>query len=434
MQRTAQHSGSARSVTTVIVGAGHAGLAMSRCLTRRSVDHVVLERGDIANSWRTERWDSLRLLTPNWQTRLPGHQHGCEDPDGYMTMPEVIDHLDGYARAVEAPIATNTTVTSVRVVDDGFAVSTTHGEWRCRSVVVASGACNRAVVPECASGLPRGVTSLTPMEYRNAGELDPGGVVIAGAGATGVQLADEIQRSGRAVTLAVGGHVRAPRTYRGRDIMWWLDRSGILGERYDEVDDIARARRLPSFQLVGSPERVTVDLNSLRRAGVRTVGRIAGIRDGIVQFSGSLRNQCTLADLKLGRMLDTIDEWAATTGVDADVAAPERSAPTEIDGDPPLELDLTTGAVRTVIWATGYRPELGWLDVPVRDRSGRLVHDGGVTQVAGLYLMGMPFMRRRSSTLIAGAADDAEYLSDHLVGHLAGDAARRRAHHLRIGR
>lgn len=429
-----QRTDSARFVTTLIVGAGHAGLAMSRCLTRRSVDHVVLERGDIANSWRTERWDSLRLLTPNWQTRLDGHHHGGLDPDGFMTMPEVIDYLDGYARAVEAPIATNTTVTSVRVVDDGFAVSTTQGEWRCRSVVVASGACNRAVVPECASGLPPGVTSLTPMQYRNAAQLDPGGVLVAGAGATGVQLADEIQRSGRSVTLAVGGHVRAPRTYRGRDIMWWLDRTGILAERYDEVEDIARARRLPSFQLVGSPERPTVDLNSLRRAGVRTVGRIAGIRDGTVQFSGSLPNQCKHADLKLGRMLDTIDEWATATGLDAHLPPPDRPAPTEVDREPRLGLDLTTGAVRTVIWATGYRPELGWLDVPIRNRAGQLVHDGGVTQVAGLYLMGMPFMRRRSSTLIGGASTDADYLSDHLVGHLAGDAARGHPDHLRTSR
>jgi putative flavoprotein involved in K+ transport len=426
--------GNTRTATTLVVGAGHAGLAMSRCLTERSIDHVVLERGEVANSWRTERWDSLRLLTPNWQTRLPGDYHCGGDPDGYMTMAELIDQLDGYALGIESPIETDTTVTSVRVVDHGFAVSTTNGEWWCRAVVVASGACNRAVVPDCATGLPAGVTSLTPMEYRNPDELDPGGVLIVGAGATGIQLADEIRRSGRAVTLAVGGHVRAPRTYRGCDIMWWLDRTGILGERYDEVDDIARARRLPSFQLVGSPERQTVDLNSLRRAGVRTVGRVAGVRDGVVQFSGSLRNQCKLADLKLGRMLDAIDEWAARTGVDANVAPPERPSPTEVDGDPLLHLELTTGAVRTVIWATGYRPELGWLDVPVRDRAGRLLHDGGVTQVEGLYLMGMPFMRRRSSTLIAGAAADAEYLSDHLVAHLAGEAARRLHDHLRIGR
>ncbi len=410
-----------RNVTTLVVGAGHAGLAMSRCLSDRSIDHVILERGEVANSWRTERWDSLRLLTPNWQSRLPGHHYGGDDPDGYMTMPEVIDHLDGYADVIAAPVETGTTVTSVRAVDDGFAVSTTSGEWSCRTVVVASGACNRAVVPTCAAGLPAGVTSLTPMEYRNPDELDPGGVLVAGAGATGIQLADEIRRSGRTVTLAVGGHVRAPRTYRGRDIMWWLDAAGILGERYDQVDDLGRARRLPSFQLVGSPERTTVDVNSLRHDGVRTVGRLVGVRDGTAQFSGSLRNQCTLADLKLGRMLAAIDEWAAAQGLDDEVAPPERPAPTAVDDDPPLGLDLTSGEVRTVIWATGYQPDLAWLDLPVRDRAGRLVHDGGVTPVPGLYLMGMPFMRRRASTLIDGAADDAAHLSAHLAAYLGDE-------------
>jgi putative flavoprotein involved in K+ transport len=243
---------------------------------------------------------------------------------------------------------------------------------------------------------------------------------VAGASATGIQLAEEIHRSGRPVTLAVGGHVRTPRLYRGRDIMWWLDASGVLDERYDQADDLVRVRSLPSFQLVGSPSRMTIDLDVLQGAGVRLAGRLAGIRDGRAQFSGSLRNQCTMADLKLGRLLDTVDEWIAEAGLEGACGPPERFPATFVEDAPPLGLDLTRGEIKTVIWATGYRPDLSWLDLPVLDAKGRLRHDGGVTDAPGLYALAMPFLRRRKSTLIDGAADDARDLSAHLADWLAG--------------
>jgi putative flavoprotein involved in K+ transport len=205
--------------------------------------------------------------------------------------------------------------------------------------------------------------------------------------------------------------------------MWWLDAAGVLDERYDEVDDLVRVRSLPSFQLVGSPSRATIDLGALQDDGVRLVGRLAGIRDGTAQFSGSLRNQCTLADLKLDRLLDTIDQWTVDAGLDGACDAPERFAPTFVEESPPLGLDLTRGEVRTVLWATGYRPDLSWLDLPVIDHKGRVRHDGGVTEAPGLYAMGMPFLRRRKSTLIDGAGDDARDLSAHLDAYLAGTVA-----------
>jgi putative flavoprotein involved in K+ transport len=406
-----------RKTATVIVGAGQAGLAMSRCLTERSIDHVLLERGAVANSWRTGRWDSLRLLTPNWQSRLPGFRYDGDEPEGFMTMPEVVTYLSRYAAAVDAPVETNTTVTSVRADGDGggYFVTTSEGQWRCRSVVLASGACNVADVPAVAEAVPAGIASITPAEYRNPEQLDEGGVLIAGASATGAQLADEIQRSGRPVTLAVGGHVRVPRVYRGMDIMWWLDATGVLDERYDDVDDVNRVRALPSFQLVGSPTRATIDLNALQALGVSMVGRLAGINDGVAQFSGSLRNQCTLADLKLGRLLDAIDEWATEHGLDGEIDAPHRFQPTHVDDDPRLALDLSRGGIKTIIWATGYRPDYSWLDVPVLDHKGRIRHEGGIAAAPGLYVMGMPFLRRRKSSLIDGVGDDARELSDHLV-------------------
>jgi putative flavoprotein involved in K+ transport len=408
-----------RTTTTVIVGAGHAGLAMSRCLTDRSIDHVLLERGFVANSWR-HRWDSLRLLTPNWQSRLPGHRYGGDDPDGFMTMPELIGFLDDYATTIGAPVETNTTVTSVRATDDGFRVVTNGDEWRCRTVVLANGACREPDLPPVASELPDGLTSITAADYRNPDQLEHGGVLVVGAAATGIQLADEIHRSGRPVTLAVGGHVRAPRTYRGMDIMWWLDATGVLDEGYDEVDDVTRVRGLPSFQLVGSPARTTLDLNVLQDAGVHVVGKLAAVRDGLALFSGSLRNQCTLADLKLGRLLDAIDEWATAHGLDGELDDPHRFEPTRIADDPTLSLGLAASGIKTVIWATGFRPDYTWLDAPVLDHKGHVRHEGGVTPLPGLYAMGLPFMRRRKSTLVDGAADDALDVSAHLACHLAG--------------
>ena len=402
------------------MGAGHAGLAMSRCLADRAIDHVVLERGEVANSWRTERWDSLRLLTPNWQSRLPGFGYEGDDPDGYRTMPEVIAFIDRYAEVISAPVETRTRVTSVADAEGGYRIETDKGDWRCRTVVLATGACNIPSVPKVAEAVPPGIATVTSMAYRNPDQLAEGGVLMVGASATGTQLADEIHRSGRPVTMAVGEHIRVPRVYRGKDIEWWMDKAGVQDERYDEVDDINRARRVPSLQLTGSDARATLDLNALTAIGVKLVGRLAGISDGKAQFSGSLRNVCALSDLKMNRLLNTIDEWATENGLDGEVEPPHRLPPTEVEESPPLMLDLAAAGIRTIVWATGYRPDLSWLQVPVLDRKGRIRHDGGVVEWPGLYLMGMQFLRRRKSALIDGAGDDARDLSDHLVSYVNG--------------
>jgi putative flavoprotein involved in K+ transport len=412
-------------ITTIIIGAGHAGLAMSRCLTERAIDHVVLERGEVAHTWRTERWDSLRLLTPNWQSRLPGFGYQGDEPDGYRTMPEVISFIEDYARAIAAPVRTHTTVTSVRRDDSGYLVCTDRGDWQCRTVVLASGACNIARVPAFANLVPSSIVSLSAQQYRNPDQLPEGGVLVAGASASGTQIASEIQRSGRLVTLAVGEHIRAPRVYRGRDLEWWMDAAGVLDERYDEIDDIARARKVPSLQLAGTSDRSTLDLNALSDLGVTLVGRLAGLTDGKAQFAGSLRNMCAMSDLKMGRLLDTIDAWARDHGLDGEVEPPHRLPPTRVPDEPSLIMNLANVStnpaksnIRTIIWATGYRPDYTWLDVPVLDHKGMIRHDGGITSSPGLYLMGAPFMRRRKSTLIDGAGDDARELSGHLASYI----------------
>jgi putative flavoprotein involved in K+ transport len=331
---------------------------------------------------------------------------------------EVADFITEYAKLIAAPVVGGTTVTSVRIHEDGYVVATDQGEWTCATVVLASGAFNVPKVPACAAGVPSEVSMLTPLEYHNPGELGEAGVMVVGASATGVQIATEIRGSGREVVLAVGEHVRAPREYRGRDIHWWMEVAGVLDERYDEVDDIVRARRVPSMQLAGSDERATFDLNSLTSIGVKTVGRLAGVNEGRAQFSGSLRNKCELADLKLGRLLDTIDEWATANSLDDSVPPPSRPEPTMVDSSPRLGLDLNSGEIETIIWATGFRPDYSWLDVAVLDGKGMVRHDGGVVESPGMYLIGSPFLRRRKSSFIDGARVDAEDLVGRLVAHL----------------
>ncbi len=373
----------------------------------------------MANSWRRERWDSLRLLTPNWLSRLPGMSYDGPDPDGYMTAAEVSEFIERFAAISRAPVRTGTEVTSVRRADDGYHVTTSHGEIRSRTVVIASGACNRPSVPPFADAVPTRIEQLTPFDYRDPAKLPDGGVLVVGASATGVQLAAEIRRSGRPVILSVGEHVRLPRTYRGRDVLWWMVASGVWDQRYDEVEDLTRARRLPSPQLVGTPERSTLDLNALASMGVELVGRWAAVRDGTALFSGGLRNVFSLADLKMERLLGTFDEWAAANGRDADVDPPGRFAPTSVPASTRLRLDLGSGEIRSIVWATGFLPDYKWLDVPVLDTKGQLRHEGGLVDSPGLYALGLPVLRRRKSTFIYGIEDDAREVIDYLAQHLA---------------
>jgi putative flavoprotein involved in K+ transport len=404
--------------TVVVIGAGHAGLAMSQRLTDRAVEHVVLDRGEVADSWCTKRWPGLRLLTPNWMLGLPGQPAEHPDPDGFLTAPEVAALVRGYARRIAAPVLPHTTVRSVRRGGRGYEVRTNDHTWQTSAVVLATGGNTIPIVPGCAAALPPSVTQITAFDYRGPASIPEGGVLVVGASATGVQLASELGRAGHPVTLAVGEHVRLPRTYRGHDIFWWLQAIGVLAERHDEMDDLTRARRLPSPQLTGST--APVDLASLAADGVRLVGRLAAVTGGIARFSGSLRNVTTLADLKMARFLGRADEWARNARLDDHLPPPTRPERTPIPNAPCLAIDLAARSVRTVVWATGFRPDYSWLELPVLDQSGRLRHDGGVvTDTPGLYALGLPMLRTRASTYIYGAAADTEALADRLIAHLA---------------
>jgi putative flavoprotein involved in K+ transport len=411
---------STHRTSVVVIGGGPAGLATSRCLARLGVDHVVLERGQIGQSWRSERWDSLRLLTPTWMNRLPGDDTP-PDPDGYLTASEFLARLERSPRQFDAPILEHTTVTSVRSSPSGFTVDTDQGRWSCRATVLATGAHGQPVLPAIAAALPARLHQLHSLRYRNPDQIAPGGVLVVGGSSSGVQIADELRRAGRDVTIAVGDHVRLPRTYRGRDIYWWMHAIGLLDERFDAVPDLARARRLPSAQLIGTPQRRSLDLATLRAAGVRICGRLVGVTSRAAQFAGSLANHVASADLKLARLLDRIDRHSDEHAV-PDLGPIDRPQPVLL---PVASNEIALDQFETVVWASGMRPDDAVLDPGLLDRRGMLSHQGGIASVPGLYVIGRPVLRRRSSGLIAGIGSDAVELTDHLRCRLdrASDAA-----------
>ena len=359
---------------TIIIGGGQAGLAMSRCLTDEGIDHVVLERGRVAERWRSERWDSLRLLSPKWHSRLPGYRYQGGDPNGFMTMPEVIAYFEQYAQSFSAPVQDETTVLSVkRAPEGGYRVRTDQGDWHAPSVVVATGHCDVPFVPKPAANLSSSVHQIVPSDYKNPGQLPSGGVLVVGASASGIQLAQEIHRSGRPVTLAVGRHTRIPRRYRGRDITWWLETSGMLEERADRAFNVESARRQPSLQLVGTPNHETIDLGVLQDEGVQLAGRVSDIDDTRIAFCDDLQRNIDAAEQKLDRVLGTIDGFIDETLM---AAESHDRRPGIQASDAPTELDIRDAGISSVLWATGYRRQYPWLRVPVLNIRGEIIHDG----------------------------------------------------------
>jgi putative flavoprotein involved in K+ transport len=389
----------------IVIGAGQAGLAMSQCLGHHGIAHVVLERGRIGERWRSETWNSLRLLTPNWMSRLPGWSYAGDDPDGYMAMSELVGYLEGYARASDAPVHEGIEVRAVCPVPTGYHVETEAGVWNASAVVLATGHCARPAIPSLAARLPATVRQLSPSEYRSPGTLPPGGVLVVGASASGVQIAQELRRAGRDVVLSVGRHTRLPRRHRGRDIMWWLDRAGVLREPASRIADLERARAQPSLQLLGSPEGRDIDLGILREQGVQLAGRMVAAHGAWLGFRDDLAETCAEADARLARLLARLDPGAPPP-------------PPVRPGRSPLTLDLERECIGTVIWATGYRRDWRWLKLPVTDAAGELIHFGGITPAPGLYALGLRFLRRRNSSFLDGVGADAAELAGHILDHL----------------
>ena len=407
-----------RPVDSVVIGAGQAGLAISRCLTDRGIEHVVLERGRVAERWRSERWDSLRLLTPNWMSRLPGWSYTGPDPHGFMTAAEVASFFEGYAGASKAPVEEDSAVEHLHAAGERFDVVTSRGRWRAANVVIATGWCDQPAVPAAARQLDRTVTQVSATDYRNPSSLPAGGVLVVGASASGVQLADELVRDGRDVVVAVGGHSRVPRSYRGMDIYWWLERIGSLDRTIDELPDPAAARREPSLQLTGRPADRPLDLGTLHGSGVELAGRLTWTDGRRVGFAGDLDHTLATADARMRRVLAEIDAHIDASGLTAEVLNAEAPPVIAVDHEV-TKLDLKDRGITTVLWATGHRRIYPWLHLPVLDATGEIRQRRGRTPLPGLYVVGQRFQHFRNSNFIDGVGRDAETIADHLARRTA---------------
>jgi putative flavoprotein involved in K+ transport len=406
-------------IDTVVVGAGHAGLAVSRLLTAAGHEHVIFERGRVGERWRSERWDSLHLISPSWMTRLPGYRYEGADPDGYLSAAAFADLLDGYAASFAAPVLGSVTVQEVSLAGGRshyrYRVMTDGGTWQARHIVIATGPLGAPRIP--AAVRTGTVETITAQRYRNPAQLAPGGVLVVGASASGVQIADELARAGRTVVLSVGRHTRMPRRYRGMDIFWWLDSTGRLARTVDDVDDVAAARGEPSLQLVGRPH--DLDLGVLQAHGVRLAGRLEKMTGGRVWFRDDLCQTVVAADIQMHRFLDTADAYAARVGLDAEIGLGRRPRPVRLPASL-RRLDLPAEGIGTVLLATGYRPRYSWLHVPITAPDGTIAQYRGITPAPGVYTVGQRVQHRRDSASIDGARYDAEAVVRHLLAR-AGD-------------
>lgn len=403
----------------IVIGAGQAGLAMSRCLTRRGVEHVVLEQGRVGERWRRERWDSFTLLSPNWQTRLPGHAYAGPDPDGFMTGREVAAMLADYAAQTGADVREGVTVRAVDPDPAGWRVRTDRGDLVATAVVVATGDLDRPVVPALAADLPADVAQLHTRDYRRPEQLPPGGVLVVGAGPSGQQIADELARAGRPVHLAVGRHKCLPRRYRGHDTYWWMDRMGTLVRTRASLPDPS-AVRTPNAVLTGGTR--DLDLHRLVADGVVPHGRLVGVGDGVARFDDTLPAMVAEAEQNAVRFRARVDGFVARTGLDAPAEPARLPRPAPWASTAAAELDLS--GIAGVVWATGFRRDFSWVHAPVLDAAGEPIHERGVTAADGLCFLGLKWLHHRSSSFLDGVGADAEFLADQVAARRTRAASR----------
>jgi putative flavoprotein involved in K+ transport len=387
----------------VVVGAGHAGLSMSYCLKQRGIDHLVLERDRVAQDWRESRWDSFCLVTPNWQCRLPGFSYAGDEPDGFMTRDEVVAYIEAYARSFQAPVLEGVEVIELwRDPEGGFVLDTTAGEFTAGQVVIATGSHQVPCIPRFAERLPSGIEQLSSADYVDADTLPDGDVLVVGTGQSGCEIAEDLHLAARTVHLCVGGAGRTPRSYRGRDVAAWLDELGSYDLTIDEHRLGEGARATANDYVTGRDGGRDIDLRRFAREGMRLYGRLLDIEDAVLMFAGDLK-----------RNLDGADAAAeAANGIDA--PGEPRYVPVWEPGVQSQELDVQAAGICSVVWATGLRPDYGWVQAPIFDGRGEPCHERGVTDVAGLYVVGLPWLHTWGSGHFAGIGRDAEYLAERI--------------------
>jgi putative flavoprotein involved in K+ transport len=399
-----------RSVDVAVVGAGQAGLATSWYLSQAKVDHVVLDAGGVAETWRTRRWDSFCLVTPNWTVRLPGGKYAGADPDGFMPLAELVAHFESWARSFNAPVEEKTRVARLRADGEGFLLSLPSGSLKARRVVVASGAYQSNHRPPGADFIDQGVKQVFADEYRNPADLPPGAVLIVGSGQTGCQLAEELHKAGRKVFIACGRSPWGPRRIGERDLVWWMVHSRFLDRTPDKLPSPA-ARLIANFTATGHGGGHDLHVRTLHAMGVELLGHFVEADGRKLLFADDLAASSDFGDSRLADLRKYIDAYCAAQGV----------APPPFEPPPPLriktraKLDVSTDGITTVIWTSGYRPDYGWVEFPVFDDMGFPVQTDGCTKVRGLYFMGVHWMRKNKSSILYGTGEDAEIVARHIV-------------------
>ena len=397
-------------IETLVIGGGQAGLVMSHRLKQRGLSHLVLERRRIAERWRSERWDGLKFQFPNWSVRLPDFPFPHSDPDGFANTGDIVKFIDDYAAFVAPPIRCGVAVTRLSQRGAGFIAETTDGTIAADNVVVATGPYQRNLVPDLLGDHP--VFQVHAADYKNPGQLPPGAVLVAGAGASGAQIAEELLQAGRRVYLSVGRHRRLPRRYRGRDLIWWLAEM-----RLDQVTPEERGPARLGPVISGAYGGRTIDFRSFAADGMMLLGRIEAAHDGVLDIASGLAESMADGDLVYATFLGAVDEYVRRRKLDlpedpdARATLPNPPCVTE----PLRRLDLAAEGISAVIWATGYGVDFDWIDLPVTDDKGEAVHRNGISAVPGLYFLGLQWLSKMNSSFLSGVGDDAEVLADHIL-------------------
>jgi putative flavoprotein involved in K+ transport len=402
----------AEHVETLVVGGGQAGLAMSDMLSRRGKPHLVLERGRIAERWQSERWDGLRFQFPNWSVRLADCPFPHTDPDGFATSGEIVDYLHAYATRIGAPIRCGVAVTALRRNENGkeYVAETSAGSIRATNVVIATGPYQRPVFPD-PSFTDDSLFQVHASAYKSPEQLPAGAVLIVGSGASGAQIAEELVRAGRRVYLSVGRHKRMPRRYRGHDLIRWLAAMGV-----DQTPLAARGPDATLPLITGAYGGHTIDFREFVSQGITLVGRLQSVRDGILHFADDLSESLAYGDAAYDAFLDRVDCWVEQQAMQlpAEPAARAKRPDPPCVSAPLRQLDARRVGLGSVIWATGYGFDFGWIDLPVLNARGEPQHDRGVAPLPGIYFLGLPWLSKMNSSFLSGVSDDAARLADRI--------------------
>lgn len=394
---------------TIIVGGGQAGLAMSYQLRQRGREHIILERGRIAERWLSERWDTLHFQFPNWMVQLPGKTLTGRDLDAFSHRDDIARFIQDYAVSIDAPVRTGVEVTSIVQESSHFFVRTRNETYRANRVVIATGPFQRPSIPAFSKDVPDKIAQIHANDYTNPRQLTDGAVLIVGSGASGYQIAEDLLRDSRKIYLCVGPHRRVPRRYRGHDMAWWFHKMG----RFDVTIDSFPGRTFPPSVVVTAINGGhDANVRDLAAKGVVVLGNLNAIENGTLSLAGNVETVLADADRAYWDFRRQVDEFAIKSGLDVPAEPGEPSSTEPIP--PRSSLDLTKEGITTVLWCTGYAYDLSWIHVPVFDKSGAPIQSRGVSSCPGLYFLGLHWMHTFKSGLLFGVGDDAVYLADQI--------------------